>query len=90
MQLQQWTGKPPNLYDISGSAHFIKKCDNGIVVHRNRDPEERAMDQVQVGNAYVQFMEEENAAKALKNLTGRYYAGEYMLQQWLFQLHDFN
>ncbi|GJY00604.1 twinkle homolog protein, chloroplastic/mitochondrial [Tanacetum coccineum] len=46
-QLQQWTGKPPNLYDISGSAHFINKCDNGIVVHRNRDPEEGAIDQVQ-------------------------------------------
>ena len=23
--------------DISGSAHFINKCDNGLVVHRNRD-----------------------------------------------------
>ncbi|KAJ9558031.1 hypothetical protein OSB04_012645 [Centaurea solstitialis] len=47
-QLQQWTGKPPNLYDISGSAHFINKCDNGIVIHRNRDPEAGAMDLVQV------------------------------------------
>lgn len=47
-QLQQWTGKPPNLYDISGSAHFINKCDNGIVVHRNRNPEEGPMDQVQI------------------------------------------
>lgn len=28
-----------------------------------------------VGNVYVQFREEEQAAKALKNLTGRYYAG---------------
>ncbi|GJR98206.1 cleavage stimulation factor subunit 50 isoform X2 [Tanacetum coccineum] len=28
----------------------------------------------QVGNVYVQFREEEYAAKALKNLTGRYYA----------------
>lgn len=28
-----------------------------------------------VGNVYVQFREEEYAAKALKNLTGRYYAG---------------
>ncbi|KAK1432512.1 hypothetical protein QVD17_09409 [Tagetes erecta] len=47
-QLQQWNGKPPNLYDISGSAHFINKCDNGIVVHRNRDPEAGPMDLVQV------------------------------------------
>jgi len=22
---------------LSGSAHFINKCDNGVVVHRNRD-----------------------------------------------------
>ncbi|PWA50057.1 splicing factor U2af small subunit A [Artemisia annua] len=28
-----------------------------------------------VGNVYVQFREEEYASKALKNLTGRYYAG---------------
>ncbi|CAH1452486.1 unnamed protein product [Lactuca virosa] len=28
-----------------------------------------------VGNVYVQFREEEYTAKALKNLTGRYYAG---------------
>ncbi|XP_076951740.1 twinkle homolog protein, chloroplastic/mitochondrial-like [Bidens hawaiensis] len=47
-QLQHWTGKPPNLYDISGSAHFINKCDNGIVIHRNRDPEEGALDLVQI------------------------------------------
>lgn len=25
---------PPSMYDISGSAHFINKADNGIVVHR--------------------------------------------------------
>lgn len=24
----------PSMYDISGSAHFINKADNGIVVHR--------------------------------------------------------
>ncbi|XP_054793083.1 twinkle homolog protein, chloroplastic/mitochondrial-like [Prosopis cineraria] len=47
-QLQNWVGGPPNLYDISGSAHFINKCDNGIVIHRNRDPEAGPMDQVQV------------------------------------------
>ncbi|XP_020586477.1 twinkle homolog protein, chloroplastic/mitochondrial-like isoform X2 [Phalaenopsis equestris] len=35
-QLQNWGGNPPNLYDISGSAHFINKCDNGIVIHRDR------------------------------------------------------
>ncbi|KAK9989769.1 hypothetical protein SO802_030008 [Lithocarpus litseifolius] len=36
--LHHWVGGPPNMYDISGSAHFINKCDNGIVIHRNRDP----------------------------------------------------
>ena len=38
-QLRDWKGQAPNLYDISGSAHFINKADNGIVVHRDRDPE---------------------------------------------------
>ena len=38
-QLREWKGQPPNLYDISGSAHFVNKADNGIVVHRNRDPD---------------------------------------------------
>ncbi|XP_043699382.1 twinkle homolog protein, chloroplastic/mitochondrial isoform X2 [Telopea speciosissima] len=47
-QLHQWVGSPPNLYDISGSAHFINKCDNGIVVHRNRDPQAGPIDQVQI------------------------------------------
>ncbi|XP_007023031.2 PREDICTED: twinkle homolog protein, chloroplastic/mitochondrial [Theobroma cacao] len=47
-QLHHWIGAPPNLYDISGSAHFINKCDNGIVIHRNRDPEAGPVDQVQV------------------------------------------
>ncbi|KAJ8544657.1 hypothetical protein K7X08_017240 [Anisodus acutangulus] len=47
-QLHHWVGGPPNLYDISGSAHFINKCDNGIVIHRNRDPSAGPVDQVQV------------------------------------------
>lgn len=47
-QLHNWVGEPPNLYDISGSAHFINKCDNGIVIHRNRDPDAGPVDQVQV------------------------------------------
>ena len=34
-QLQQWKGEAPGLYDISGSAHFNNKADNGLVVHRN-------------------------------------------------------
>ncbi|KAF9667150.1 hypothetical protein SADUNF_Sadunf16G0303200 [Salix dunnii] len=47
-QLQNWSGQPPNLYDISGSAHFVNKCDNGIVIHRNRNPNAGPIDQVQV------------------------------------------
>ncbi|KAK9909228.1 hypothetical protein WJX75_009173 [Coccomyxa subellipsoidea] len=47
-QLQGWKGEPPNLYDISGSAHFINKADNGIVIHRNRDPEQGALNHVKV------------------------------------------
>ncbi|KAL3616807.1 hypothetical protein CASFOL_039201 [Castilleja foliolosa] len=47
-QLHNWVGGPPNIYDISGSAHFINKCDNGIVIHRNRDPEAGPIDIVQV------------------------------------------
>ncbi|MCI36574.1 twinkle-like protein chloroplastic/mitochondrial-like [Trifolium medium] len=46
--MQNWLGGAPNLYDISGSAHFINKCDNGIVIHRNRDPEAGPIDQVKV------------------------------------------
>lgn len=33
-QLQQWGGEPPDIYSISGSAHFINKADNVLVVHR--------------------------------------------------------
>ncbi|WKA09348.1 hypothetical protein VitviT2T_027005 [Vitis vinifera] len=47
-QLHHWDGGPPNMYDISGSAHFINKCDNGIVIHRNRNPDAGPVDQVQV------------------------------------------
>lgn len=46
-QLQNWGGSPPNMYDISGSAHFINKCDNGIIVHRCRD-ENGPVDAVQI------------------------------------------
>ena len=46
-QLREWKGQPPNLYDISGSAHFINKADNGIVVHRKPgDPHAETQNQV--------------------------------------------
>ncbi|KAH9315268.1 hypothetical protein KI387_023895, partial [Taxus chinensis] len=47
-QLHNWNGGPPGIYEISGSAHFINKCDNAIVIHRNRDPDSGPLDQVQV------------------------------------------
>lgn len=47
-QLQGFRGDPPSLYDISGSAHFINKCDVGIIVHRNRDVDKGPIDQVQI------------------------------------------
>lgn len=47
--MHNWVGGPPSLYDISGSAHFINKCDNGIVIHRNRDLKNGPIDRVQVG-----------------------------------------
>lgn len=53
LQLQNWSGQPPNLYDISGSAHFVNKCDNGIVIHRNRNPNAGPIDQVQVRYSFV-------------------------------------
>jgi hypothetical protein len=43
------------MYDISGSAHFINKCDNGIVIHRNRDKNAGPLDVVQVTFAYPYF-----------------------------------
>eukprot|EP00963_Diacronema_lutheri_P011087 scaffold1318_cov362-Pavlova_lutheri.AAC.1 len=46
--MRGWQGEAPNLYDISGSAHFINKCDNGLVVHRSRRPEDGAPDEVQI------------------------------------------
>ena len=53
LQLHHWVGGPPNMYDVSGSAHFINKCDNGIVIHRNRDPAAGPVDQVQVSILFV-------------------------------------
>lgn len=52
-QMRDWKGDPPNLYDISGSAHFINKCDNGVVVHRNNDPNKGPQSEVGV---YVTVM----------------------------------
>ena len=47
-QLRDWKGQPPTMYDISGSAHFINKADNGLVIHRNRDPQAGPMNEVSI------------------------------------------
>lgn len=52
-QLREWKGQAPNLYDISGSAHFINKCDNGVVIHRNRDPDQGDPSQVRCATLHV-------------------------------------
>ena len=52
-QLHNWRGEAPGLYDISGSAHFINKCDNGIVVHRNRDEKLGSLREVTIHVAKV-------------------------------------
>lgn len=33
-QMEDWGGRVPTMYDISGSAHWVNKCDVGLVVHR--------------------------------------------------------
>lgn len=43
----------------------------------------------QVGNVYVQFREEEHAANALRNLTGRFYAGIFILNITLHAIVHF-
>lgn len=75
-QLQQWKGDPPGLYDISGSAHFVNKCDNGIVIHRNRDPEMGPLDHVQVLVRKVRNKAAGTIGDAVlryDRVTGRYY-----------------
>mmetsp|Transcript_1495 Transcript_1495/g.4334 ORF Transcript_1495/g.4334 Transcript_1495/m.4334 type:complete len:385 (-) Transcript_1495:1518-2672(-) len=47
-QMRDWKGEAPNLYDISGSAHFINKADCGIVVHRNRDAEKGSLNEAKI------------------------------------------
>ena len=39
-QMHNYAGEPPSMYDIAGSAHFINKADNGLVVHRVPDSNE--------------------------------------------------
>ncbi len=89
-QLQSWKGDPPNLYDISGSAHFINKCDNGIVVHRVRD------EQSELGLNAVQVLVRKVRNKAAGQIgdtvfdydrvTGQYWArdpeNQYLVPQW--------
>lgn len=49
-QLHFYKGEPPGLYDVSGSAHFMNKADNGIVIHRrpNQNASSRSEDAAEV------------------------------------------
>lgn len=77
LQLHQWVGGPPNLYDISGSAHFINKCDNGVVIHRNRDPDAGPIDRVQVSIIFVVGIAHWNLFVSFLNCTCRFVFGRF-------------
>ena len=47
-QLHGWDDDVPSLYDIAGSAHFVNKADNGIVVHRYRNPDSGKLGEVEI------------------------------------------
>ncbi|MEW5311410.1 MAG: hypothetical protein WDW38_003129 [Sanguina aurantia] len=47
-QMKDWQGQAPTLYDISGSAHFANKADNGLVVHRLLVDEDGDPDDVEI------------------------------------------
>jgi len=78
-QLQNWKGEAPGLYDISGSAHFVNKADNGIVVHRNSNPDTGPLDQV---NILIRKVRNKAAGKIGESIlkydrvTGRYERAE--------------
>lgn len=74
-QMHQWRGEAPQLYDIAGSAHFINKCDNGLVVHRNRDAEQGPPDHVTIHVRKVRNKAAGTIGEALlryDRTTGRY------------------
>lgn len=65
------------MYDISGSAHFVNKTDNAIIVHRIRDPDGDPMKnrQVQIKVAKVRNKAAGTIGDAVllyDVLTGRY------------------
>jgi twinkle protein len=48
-------GEIPNLYDISGSAHFYNMSDYGIVVHREKDENGKMVNDVDIYVQKVKF-----------------------------------
>uniref|UniRef100_A0A061S6G6 Twinkle protein n=1 Tax=Tetraselmis sp. GSL018 TaxID=582737 RepID=A0A061S6G6_9CHLO len=75
-QLREWKGEPPNLYDISGSAHFINKADCGIVIHRNRDEEKGPMNESRVLVRKIRNKAAGNIGESVLHydrVTGRFY-----------------
>ncbi|GJT56475.1 ribonuclease H-like domain-containing protein [Tanacetum coccineum] len=74
------------------STATLVYCDNVSAVYMSANPVQHQRTKHieivivnRVGNVYVQFTEEEYAAKALKKLTRRYYAGRRLLNH---ELHD--
>jgi hypothetical protein len=65
------------MYDISGSAHFINKCDNGIVIHRNRDPEAGPLDRVQVSIIFAVVIAHWSLFRELFYCTCRFVFGRF-------------
>lgn len=69
------TGKmpEPSLYSISGSAHFVNMCDNGIVVHR-RPGADKFVSEIHVKKVRFKHEGEPGIGYLVYNVeTGRYF-----------------
>lgn len=67
--------QPVNLYDIAGSAHWVNKTDNGIVVRRIRDREHENAYQAEIQVKKIRFKavgRPGNVTLDYDRLTGRY------------------
>lgn len=68
------TGKlpEPSLYSVSGSAHFVNMCDNGVVIHR-RPGADKFVTEVHVKKVRFKHEGEPGTAYLVYNMeTGRY------------------
>lgn len=75
----------PNLYDISGSAHFYNKCDYGITVFRLYGDKENPINEVYIRFQKIKFsyLGEGGEVKCKRNYNnGRYEAFDKDVLQW--------